>query len=43
MEQSPYQRLELFWQSRRIKNASAFADTVDGLTPSALSAMKARR
>jgi hypothetical protein len=42
MDLSPYQRLELFWQSKGLKNASAFADTVPGLTAAALSAMKKR-
>ena len=43
MEQSPYQRLELFWQHKGLKNATAFAESVKGLTPAALSAMKHRR
>lgn len=42
MKNTPYQRLELFWQSLGMKKASAFIDTVPGLTAAALSAMKQR-
>lgn len=42
MENTPYQRLELFWKAKGLKNAAAFAESVNGLTAAALSAMKKR-
>jgi len=41
METTPYQRLELFWSSKSIKNASAFAESV-GIKPATISAIKQR-
>jgi len=39
---TPYQRLELFWQSLGMKKARAFVDSVPGLTSAGISAMKIR-
>lgn len=43
MDQTPFQRLEMFWLFKHIKNASAFAETVGaGVSAGALSAIKRR-
>lgn len=43
MELTPYQRLEMFWQTKGIRTASGFAETVgDGVTAAAISAIKKR-
>ncbi len=41
METTPYQRLEQFWQSKGMKNASAFAEAI-GKKPATVSALKVR-
>lgn len=41
MEQTPYQRLEIFWQSKGLKNMSAFAEAIK-LSPGTVSAIKLR-
>ena len=41
MEQTPYDRLEAFWQAKGLRNMSAFADAVR-LKPGTLSAIKQR-
>ena len=41
MEQTPYERLEAFWQSKGLRNMSAFAEAVR-LKPGTLSAIKQR-
>ena len=41
MEQTPYERLEIFWLAKGIRNMSAFADAVR-LKPGTLSAIKQR-
>jgi hypothetical protein len=41
MDASPYQRLETFWQSKGLKNMSAFAEAIQ-LSPGTISAIKQR-
>lgn len=41
METTPYQRLEMLWLSKGLKNMSAFAEAV-GLKPATISAIKQR-